>query len=386
MCHPIRLSALILLVGVGLFLAAPAPSGADESMRPEMARIAESIKKILTGRDVESIAVGDCASPAGYNANYGPGITDVLTQELQKHKVRVDPKAAYKVQGIFSTGMIKDPAKPNDLLVIKMKFSIFDGTGEELTSLPAGVPPLKAETYKPETVAKVLGMSGTLSPKGDDYTRNENVQKNLRQKVSYDGTRIRCNDKSLYAAEILCKPNVNAPATPRQPHFVNGGTVPFVDIQRGELYEVKLYNYSEYDAAVTLQIDGLSVFTFSEVRNPKTGAPRYSHFIVAPGKDALIRGWHKRNEAPNNFLSFLVTSYGEGASKYAQQPTGKVGVITATFAYAWPKGQNPPADERSAGPTETGFGPPVSAKVVEVQREIGRVREVVSIRYSRDLP
>ena len=77
-----------------------------------------------------------------------------------------------------------------------------------------------------------------------------------------------------------------------------------------------------------------------------------------------------------------MTAYGEGASRVAPQPSGKVGVITATFAYAWPQGSAPPKDERSAG-NETGFGPPVSQKVQEVSRQIGAVRDIVSIRYSR---
>ena len=76
--------------------------------------------------------------------------------------------------------------------------------------------------------------------------------------------------------------------------------------------------------------DHRGVFTFSEVRNPKTGAPRYSHFIVAPGKDALIRGWHKRNEAPNNFLSFLVTAYGESEC-WARE------VLEERAAPGWPR-------------------------------------------------
>jgi hypothetical protein len=206
------------------------------------------------------------------------------------------------------------------------------------------------------------------------------VQRNLATKVvRFDGTKIIPSAKSPYAIEVLVKRDIKALAMPRQPRFE--GDNPFVDTQRGELYAVRVYNNSQHEAAVTLHIDGLSVFTFSEVRDPK-GAPRYSHYIIPPGKDTTIHGWHKRNEPPDNFLSFLVTAYGDGASKLVAQPTGKVGLITATFAYAWPKGQEPPKDDRSAG-DETGLGPPISAKFAEPQRTIGAVRDIVSIRYTR---
>ena len=47
----------------------------------------------------------------------------------------------------------------------------------------------------------------------------------------------------------------------------------FLKINRDEIYAVKLINDSPHDAAVTLTIDGLSVFAFSENSN-------YTYWIV----------------------------------------------------------------------------------------------------------
>jgi hypothetical protein len=378
MYKSIRNGTLIMLAGLAALAAVPA-SRADESLRPKVAEIALDIKKILDGRTppVDSIAVGEFSAPAGYAANYGPGVADLLTQELTKLKIRVNKDAAYKVQGDFVKAMLKDVNAPGDVMAVKLNFRIYDNTGDELTSVR-----MNFHIKNNAGVAKALGYTGPLSPKGDYYVRNQDLQRNLGQKSGhFDSTRI-VTSSGQFAMEILVRPYADAPAKARQPQFNKDNDV-FVGIGRGEIYEIRLYNYSKLDAAVTLEIDGLSVFAFSEVRNEK-GGPKYSYYIIPPGQNSIIVGWHKRNEGPKNHLAFLVTAYGEGASRLAPQPTGKIGIITATFAYAW-TGKVKPAEEEGTrdGGNETGFGPPRTQELTEAQRHIGVVRDVVSIRYTR---
>jgi hypothetical protein len=64
-------------------------------------------------------------------------------------------------------------------------------------------------------------------------------------------------------------------------------------------------------------------------------------------------------------------------------------VITATFAAAWPKDQQPPSDEPS-NPAEksrsgdaVGRGTRFQQKFLEVERHIGVVRATVSVRYTK---
>jgi len=45
---------------------------------------------------------------------------------------------------------------------------------------------------------------------------------------------------------------------------------------------------------VTLTIDGLDVFSFSELR--KDGRPKYGHFIVPANSSFIITGWFKTND------------------------------------------------------------------------------------------
>lgn len=128
---------------------------------------------------------------------------------------------------------------------------------------------------------------------------------------------------------------------------------------------------------MTISIDGLDCFAFSEARDPKANRPRYTHYILPPGKPATVVGWHLRDTPPDNYASFLVTEYGKGASsRMVAQAQGKRGVITVTFAPAYE------GKPRSMG-DETGLGPPQSVAVQPVERSVGPVREVVSIRYAR---
>jgi hypothetical protein len=173
-----------------------------------------------------------------------------------------------------------------------------------------------------------------------------------------------------------------------------------VPIQRGETYAVRLINDSDLEAAVQLRIDGLSMFSFSELRqpgkirdkmgmlveNPKKGEPLYSVVILAPKRDAVIPGWHVNNKKSD---SFLVTEFAKSGAALLK-PTGGIGTISATFQAAWEKDALPPKDEpgkkRGVGSGDaTGRGPEVAKEYKEVQRELGVIRDVISVRYTREV-
>jgi hypothetical protein len=350
---------------------------ANDSLRIDLNGAAKKIHKILEGRSVDKVAVQSIAGEEGQG--YGPGIQNLLIEELSALKVRVDSDADIRIQGAFRKGFVKDPSAPNDVILVKIDFHLYDRSGDEISEIP-----LKLEIRRNADIAKILGVSGGISGNGDYNQRNKDVADNLKTKPEQvRGTKVYAFEGSPYAVEILVKPNVTATATPREPRRDEKGEV-FVDIQRGELYEVRFHNGSPMEAGVTLAIDGLDSFTFSELRDPKTGGPKYSRWVVGAGSTSTVIGWHKRDEAPDNFLSFLVTKYGEGASRKTPIPqaSGKIGIITVAFAQAW-TGEKP-ANERSAdGGNETGFGPPVSQQVRSVQRQFGVERAVVNIRYAR---
>ena len=160
-----------------------------------------------------------------------------------------------------------------------------------------------------------------------------------------------------------------------------------MDVDRGKVYEVRVHNASPEEVAVRVFIDGLDVFHFSADRDPSDPTrPRFSHFIVPPasgGKAGVetIAGWHKSIAGTPNFLAFLVTAYGEGASSKAGVPaSGPVGVIQVQFSRCYTR---LPGNRSRSPSNETGFGPPRDVEQEAVTREIEPPVDVVSIRYTR---
>ena len=107
---------------------------------------------------------------------------------------------------------------------------------------------------------------------------------------------------------------------PRKPSLQSGRA--FVDLRPGEEYVVRLRNTSPHEAAVTLTIDGLSMFAFSEEGNFG------SQVLIPAGRFVEIPGWYVTNEKTD---LFEIGSYGESAAAAKLLPSTSVGVITATF-------------------------------------------------------
>lgn len=361
---------LLLSVAIAA-LSAGGPARASDALRNEIrTALAEPIKKLLEEEKQEAIAVGEFTGPAQFDTNAGPGIQQVLAEELAALKVTVQKKANLSVKGRYAR--IADKASPG-LIVVKLTAEVLDRNDErraEFHALLRGV----------ADIARLLAVTATLPPadeRGAGKNRSQELEKRLEKPQAHvAGSKVSASADSPYAVELLVKADANSKAGPRNARLDGDGQA-LVDIRRDELYEIKLYNHTPHEAGVTLTIDGLDAFAFSAIRDSKTGRPKYSHYIIGPGETTTIVGWHLRDKPPDNYSSFLVTEYGKGAlSRVVNQAQGKRGVITVTFA---PAHEGKPRSVND----ETGFGPPVSVEVKPVQRTIGAVREVVSVRYTR---
>jgi hypothetical protein len=155
----------------------------------------------------------------------------------------------------------------------------------------------------------------------------------------------------------------------------------FLKIRREETYAIALINDSPHDAAVTLTIDGLSVFAFSENTN-------YTHFIVPGGTTLVVPGWHRSNKVSD---SFKVTEYARSAAAENMPNSTSLGTITACFAAAWAKDRPPPVDEaapkgaKALPPDDaTSRGEAVEKIFTRVYKQVGRLRAAVTVRYTKD--
>lgn len=363
-----KLVRLVCLTVLGLSLVTPAQA---QDLRKATQDLATKVKELIKESKVR---IGRFTPTGQDGANAGDGIGAELAVALG---ASVDPKASLEVKGDY--GFFQDEANPA-LRVVRIDAKVVNlDTGKALSNLT-----LEAVVRNNPDIARLLNYTGPLDPKGDQESRNKELQRrNGKKTVFIDGSLVSSSQDSPYAVELRVKPlkdHDKHTAQPRAAKDIDGQA--FVAIDQGELYEVRIVNRARHEVAVTLHIDGLDVFTFSEERDPQSGRPRFSHFIVPPAQDdkpgsGVIVGWQKTIVADrkDKFLAFLVTENGKGAaSKFPTLTQGKVGVLTLSFSRSYPKGSR-------AG--ETGFGPEIDRPVKAVERDIDPAHDFVTIRYQR---
>lgn len=375
----------LLFTGFVLSMLLTRPADATEALQKRVAVIAKSVSALLTAQSMREISIGQFVGPPNFPTSSGPALVQMFNDEFKKHSISVVTRCKVGLTGEYSiteTRQFDSVAGRNiDALAVKISGKLVNEFGSVLTSFNTeGIVEGKFEATVTgaETLVETLGLPADLPPDAtpaqiDTQLRDAVVKPTVT--LQNGNTRYRASDNSPYSVEIL----VDGHPCPIQLEH----DLPYVEIQRGQIYAIKVYNDSDYAAAVRLLIDGLSVFTFSDIRDARDPSkPKYNVYIMDPHDDATLKGWHKNN---TTVQSFLVTGYDDSAAAKLGHKQD-LGTITLTFAAAWPKGSPPPPDEvitKSAGGNATGFGPPTEHKVVEVQNDIGRVRASLAIRYTK---
>jgi hypothetical protein len=361
----------ILAAAIVAALLGAAPARAADNLEVELAKVAQDIARLLQGEDEETVTVGQFTGPARLASSAGPSIQKTLADQLTKLKVRVTRRANLEIKGDYLDVEDRQTGK----LAAMLKWRVLDRTGKVLSEDQRGI-------FGDATLASLFGLTTELPPRGDADERDQKLKDAIdKPKTAIQETRISAGKESPFAIEVAIKEGETF--IPRAPTVDDG--LAFVPIKRGEAYQVRLVNHADFDAAVTLTIDGLNMFSFSDVKDD-SGRPKYSQVIVPAGKTGLISGWHRTNEVSD---SFLVTEFARSAAAELKSD-GDIGTITASFSAAWPTNGQPPGDEPPTPPSRfsrsadaTGRGPQVGAEYKEVERQFGVVRASISARYTK---
>jgi hypothetical protein len=364
------LSAIVL---IGLCLGLPERASAQSNLRIELARVAADVKKTLEGRGEDSVAVGQFTGPAHIPTSAGPAIAQVVSEELKKVGLNVKQRANFTVEGRYRDVVDAD----SKLLAAQLTIKVLDRQDEVVIELQRGI-------FGDATIPTLFGLTTHLPPDANAKDRSEAMTQAIdKPSTTIANSRVSAGKGSPFAIEVLVKPSNSSTPAPRGAEEKDG--LAFVPIARGEVYQVRLINDSNHEAAVVLSIDGLSMFSFSDLRDPKSGQPKY-HVVLVPAKGtATIPGWHRSNEHSEQFE---VTEYAKSAAAELKS-TANIGTITACFMASWPEKGQPPADEPTK-PGEyarsgdaTGRGARVGVKYDEVKRNLGVIRATVSVRYTK---
>jgi hypothetical protein len=390
------LAAVVWLTGV---LPAPAQETKKEGLREVVGQLAESVRKVAGKLEQPAVRVG-FFTPFGLDDSHAGGA--FMAELANALKDFVNPASVLELRGEY--GFIENPEKSGLKVIVVRAKLIRVGTGREEKEFPEFEGHIRSVT----DLARIAG--GNVSFKSDDKYegppsegRNKDLQKTLppapgkppvvQAHIHGPGdTLVSATKDSPYSVEIRTLPltQFGKQAAAARPIKLDNG-LPFVPIDKGELFEARVLNHSDHEIAVSLALDGIDQFSFTDDRK-EDGRPKFSHWIVGacqgdkPG-EVLIRGWHKtakpltdedKRQGKGNVLKFLVTNYGEGAaSKFPTQSQGKVGTITVGVALSFPSGSG----NKSA--SEIGFGPPEEVKQEVVKRDIGAPHEFITVRYSR---
>jgi hypothetical protein len=364
-----------LALSVLLCWILPTGSARASALRREMGAFAQKIKALLDEQKRDSIAVGEFTGPPGAGSTSGPGIQQMLIEQLRVLKVSVRKRADMSVKGEYLTVPDnRDKNDERDRVLLRMQAVVRNGRGDTLVTL-------KGDISSNEDIARVMGATASLQhvPRGDAGDRNQALKRQLVKPAAHlAGTRVLARRGGTYAVEVL----VNG--KPRRPVLKNGQA--FVPLRRGEVYVLRVSNFNKkHEAAVSVTIDGLDVFSFSQDRRPD-GQPRFRYYIVRPHRMMKIFGWHRTITQAD---SFLVTPLAKSAlakrsgTARLLEKGSAAGTITVCFHLAW-QGNKPEEEEgaRDLGGDATGFGPPRTTKLRPVKRNIGVLREAITIRYT----
>ena len=363
----------------------------------EFSSAATKITNLLLSQGETTVAFDALEHSENAIGNYGPGLRaelilafETVNMSLKANNEKyltIGPNATFKVRGSYSIG-----DDPDDLGTVERKRLLALEVTIEITN---GVETQSDFTFFLSRERDIIAAEG-LNIQFDDQQRRETrsahteirrvrkvaLQKHAEENRSsffVEGSKIKTNPNSEYAIELLTKSPAGQKYTPRKPK-ADSGVFPFVPVGVGEVYGIKVYNNSDQEIGVAMKIDGIDQFTFSEERDPKTGRPRFTTWIIAPNSSFTIKGWHitADNTREDNLSAFQVTGYGEGASRFVRNvaPSGN-GVITVAISNSF--------DQRGAktAGTETGFGPPVKQNQKVVNRQLEPPHEFLALRYNR---
>jgi hypothetical protein len=360
----------IILGGLwAVCIAAPFshPARADD-LNGAMDRFAGRIKQLLDAERESSIALNQFNAPARLAANSGSGIRKALEEALRKRDVRIKKNARLEITGEYRE--VDDPRDKKT--VVRFLGHIVD----QDTGRPVSECEVKVDNIT--SIAVLVGATMELPPTPVREDREQSIREGIRRPSAHvASTRISAGSRSPFAVEIMTGPAACSDSELRPREAVIDDGQAYMNIHADERYAVLLINDAPFDVAVTLSIDGLSMFAFSENQD-------YSYVIIPRHSRGLITGWHRTNE---NAEKFVVTDYAKSAAaSRSLAPSADLGVITACFAAAWPVKGNPPPDEGMEGRSSrgTGRGPNTRTDFVEVERKTGRLRTSISVRYTKE--
>jgi hypothetical protein len=347
--------------------------------------IARNVAGVLKEeQNARQIVVNPITDKTDLTHNAGSGITEALIAKLRAHGLEPALKAEFIFDGKYRLGEESVDGVRKGVAIGSLAFTVTRRNGQTLIDSEKDLPlDQRPRVSAPRDLARMGGLTVALPPTASSSENDKKVLDALDNPpglFEIAGTKIRPRG-APYAIEMLVAPAAGS-APPRHEAFrpraveVRQG-MPFLKVQPGEAVAVRIINDASHDAAATVSVDGLSMFAFRDHK-----ADKNEHVIVKKGAAGDVLGWFRNARKSNAFLvKDLPQDHPQAL--FLKDPA-KIGAITVTFAAAWAKDADRPADEdgtRQA--TEIDQGAPIDAPYESLRRNIGGFRAAVTVRYDK---
>jgi len=234
----------------------------------------------------------------------------------------------------------------------------------------------ESKTTDSKLLAILLGVTIKLEPRPDP---DLNAADTLLIAERAEAERTRRADPPTQAdrkALVLREYSVSVVVDGHELPFREGAGKPHVSIPNGQSYGIRFANDSDYDAAIEVLIDGLSMFRFADGSDGR----RYTHLVIPRRSSFTVPGWYINHSLSRKFLVKSLDDLSDLRKQYLEnkEDTGSIQVLVSR---AWNPGERPPLDTQASSATDV--GPDVQQKYRPVKKEFGRPVAIFSIRYDR---
>jgi hypothetical protein len=382
---PMRRLALIL--SALAMTATTGQAGENLTLSAALDDIAKNVAGVVKEQGAKEIVVNPITDTGDLTHTAGPGLTEALIAKLRTEGVEAALKADLVFSGEYGLGEAERDGERQGFAVGRLAFKVKRRNGKTLVDSEKDLSSdRQPRVTNPADLAKMGDLTVFRPPTASAAENDRKVLDAIDNKnglFEVEGTKIRPKG-APYAIEMLVAPASGA-KVPRQASFRPRAVViregmPFLKVEPGEAVAVRIINEAGHDAASTVTVDGLSMFTFRDDK-----ADKNDNVIIRAGTAGDILGWFRNAKTSS---AFLVADFPQDHPKSGLlKNPAKIGAFTVTFAAAWEKDNQRPPDEppppQTRQATEIVLGAPIEAPYESVKRQIGVFRAAVTVRYDK---
>jgi hypothetical protein len=301
----------------------------------------EIIKFVTTEPETDgAVRVGTWQGPGGGGSVISVSLRDQLGSKLSLKKV-----GGYSISGQYEqdqntsgkhvtviTASLKNPAG-NEVHVFRRRLVTDDRMALELFGTTLD------NTAASNTTERQLAVNSGKTPERTPIESQQKVAENIRRQIANPatstavvnssgsgpgngsvGSLVRYSNSSPYAVELLVRNAKDDQYHPCSVSIEDG--IPHTNITAEQVYAIKIHNNTDAPVGVSIAIDGINTYAFSD--NPYW--KQLGKTLIHP-RGGIIRGWAGRGTAVNEFT---IVEYGKSAAAELGLVDG-IGSITVIF-------------------------------------------------------